>query len=216
VAVADSGGTGDVAVLLGSGDGKLGAATKMAAQNPGAIAAGDANGDGKVDLVVTHLVSLHPMEGIGVFAGKGDGTFLGYVPYASGMGPQAVTMADLDGDGKVDLAVANKDSNDVSVLLGVPGGFGAPSPVPAGALAVDVVVADFNRDGKLDLAVANQGGKVRILLGKGNGAFNPPLGHPANKNPRSLAVADFNGDGKPDLAVANSTSGDVSVLLNSF
>src|SRR5207237_5072267 len=138
--------------------------------------------------------------------------------FAVGTSPYSVAMGDFNGDGHLDLAVANGGSNDVSVLLGNGDGtFRAARNFDAGLGGgpLWVAVGDFNRDGKLDLVVANSSSdSVGVLLGNGDGTFGPALTFPAGgSQPQSVAVGDFNGDGKPDLAVASYYSNNVTVLL---
>ncbi|NCS46422.1 MAG: VCBS repeat-containing protein, partial [Microcystis aeruginosa BS11-05] len=123
--------------------------------------------------------------------------------------------ADFNGDGKSDLAVANYNSNNVSVLLGTgTGSFGAATNFTVGTGPISVTVGDFNGDGKSDLAVANRNSNnVSVLLGTGTGSFGTATNFSVGINPRSVTVGDFNGDGKSDLAVANYNSNNVSVLL---
>src|SRR5260370_268992 len=125
-------------------------------------------------------------------------------------------MRDFNGDGRLDLVVANFGSANVSVLLGNGDGtFQAASNFPAGSNPRSVAVGDFHGDGLPDLAVANYNGGVRVLLGNGDGTFQTThVSYVAGSLPTSLAVADFNGDSWPDLAVANYGSNDISVLLN--
>ncbi len=79
--------------------------------------------------------------------------------YTVGSGPQAVVVADFDGDGKLDVAAANSADNTISILLGVGDGtFGAKTDFPTGAGPVGIVAADLDGDGKLDLATANNSG----------------------------------------------------------
>ena len=140
---------------------------------------------------------------------------LGRSDIATGIGPRAVTTGDFNGDGKLDLAVANLSDNSVSVLLGKGDGtFQAAVDYTAGSAPTFVAVGDFNGDGKPDLAVANNhDGNVSVLLGDGDGTFQAAVSYGAGSYPASVAVGDFNGDGKPDLAVANSDDNNVSVLL---
>jgi FG-GAP-like repeat/Domain of unknown function DUF11/FG-GAP repeat len=130
--------------------------------------------------------------------------------YNAGDRPENVALGDFNGDGKLDLAIANFFSNNVSVLLGNGDGtFRSAVNYGAGVQPSSVVVGDFNQDGKADLAVANNG-NVSILLGNGDGTFQAAVDYgTAVGGP--LAVGDFNGDGKPDLVVA--AYGAVSVLL---
>ncbi|MEP7126450.1 MAG: VCBS repeat-containing protein, partial [Byssovorax sp.] len=136
-------------------------------------------------------------------------------PPSSSVGsqPNSVAAADLNGDGKTDLAVAN--TTNVSVLLNQGNGTFAAINYAAGSNPTSVVAADLNGDGKADLAIANKGsGNVSVLLNLGNGTFAAAVNYAAGSNAASVAAVDLNGDGKPDLAVTNSGSGNVSVLLN--
>ncbi|MHB8648354.1 MAG: FG-GAP repeat domain-containing protein, partial [Thermomicrobiales bacterium] len=131
-----------------------------------------------------------------------------------GIGPDATAVADLNGDGKQDLVVANHKNNTVSVLLGKGDGTFAPgSPITVGAGPVALVLADLNNDGKQDLVVANQdSNSVSVLLGNGNGAFTPVGAPIPTARPSDVAVGDLNNDSKIDLVIKN-TSNTVSVLL---
>jgi hypothetical protein len=143
-------------------------------------------------------------------------------PFPVGTKPSSVAVADFNGDGKQDLAVANEGSNNVTVLLGDGTGRFKAEPVSsfkAGSGPFSMAVADFNGDGKPDLAIANRkSNNVTVLLGDGKGGFTQAPGSPfpVGTEPSSVEVADFNGDGKPDLAVADHKSNNVTVLLNNY
>ena len=134
--------------------------------------------------------------------------------FGAGSFPRSVAVGDFNLDGKPDLAVANSDSDNVSVLLGNGlGGFAAATNFGVGSQPFSVAVGDFNLDGKPDLAVANlDSNNVSVLLGNGLGGFAAATNFGAGGAPYSVAVGDFNLDGKPDLAVANFDSNNVSVL----
>src|SRR5208283_3700267 len=140
-------------------------------------------------------------------------------PFTVGSGPQSVAVGDFNGDGKLDLAIANRGSNTVTVLLGNgTGGFKAApgSPFPAGTQPYSVAVGDFNGNGKRDLAIANGGSNNKtVLLGNGMGGFTPAPKSPftVGTQPYSVAVGEFSGDDKTDLAIANNASFNVTVLL---
>src|SRR5437762_389429 len=91
--------------------------------------------------------------------------------FRAGLEPEGVTSADVNDDGKLDLAVANIDTNSVGVMLGEGNGtFAAAREFPVGQAPVKLTSADFNGDGKLDLAVADrESDDVSVLLGKGGG-----------------------------------------------
>src|SRR5258708_7643290 len=143
--------------------------------------------------------------------------------YAAGRDPSSVAVGDFNGDGTMDLAVVNRNSGTVSLLLGNGDGtFQAAQSVAVGDAVVSAVsfvaVGDFNGDGKLDLVVINghsyQGGTVSVLLGNGDGTFQ--AAQTVAPAAEALAVGDFNRDGNLDLAVISSSSywgGTVSVLL---
>jgi hypothetical protein len=187
------------------------------------VAVADVNGDGKPDLVVANeCVDSDCSSGsVGVLLANGDGTFQPAVTYGSGGDqPRSVAVADVNGDGKPDLLVANCTSTSgclspgiVGVLLG--NGDGTFQPVVTYGSGADwalfVAVADVNGDGKPDLLIANQcfstsncTGAVGVLLGNGDGTFQTAVAYGSGgNNGMSVAVADVNGDGKPDLLVAN-------------
>jgi hypothetical protein len=179
---------------------------------PASVAAGDFNGDGKLDLAVGNNTDISVVS---IFLGNGDGTFQSAVDYGSGSGFNSVAIGDFNRDGKLDIAVADSGRNNVSILLGKGDGTFQPMvDYAAGSGPSSVAVADLNRDGKLDLVVANNGSNnVSILLGNGDGTFRPAVNHSVGLGPSSVAVADLNRDGKLDLVVANNGSHNVSILL---
>jgi hypothetical protein len=183
---------------------------------PQGMAVADLAGDGTSDLIVANSgTPTNPGNTVSVLLGNGDGTFQPQQTYAVGSQPYAVTVADLTGDGKEDLIIANSDSNTVSVLLGNDDGTFQPQQTYAvGSHPNDVVVADVNGDGKLDLVVTNsRSNTVSVLLGNGDGTFQPQKTYAVGSVPFAVAVADFNGDGIPDLAVTNIQGDTVSVLM---
>ncbi len=125
-----------------------------------------------------------------------------------------MAIGDLDGDGVLDLAVANFDSDDVSVLVGDgAGGFAAATNFAAGNGPRALATGDLDRAGVLDLAVANfNSNDVSVLVGDGAGSFAAPTNFAVGGPPVSVAIGDLDGDGDLDLAVANFNN--VSVLLN--
>jgi VCBS repeat-containing protein len=135
---------------------------------------------------------------------------------SAGNSPVSVAVSDFNGDDDPDLAVANRFSSDVSVLLGGPGGgFTGPTNFPTGFFSNSVAVGNFNADADQDpdLAVANAfDGTVSVLLGGPGGGFTGPTNFAAG-SPYVVAVGDFNGDGDPDLVVADHVAGDLLVLV---
>ncbi len=138
--------------------------------------------------------------------------------FDTGVSPTNVAIADLNGDGKPDLAVTDQVSNDVAILLGNGNGtFAPPTFVTAGSGPYAIAAGKFNADNNFDLAVINStSNTVSILLGNGNGTFAPPVNYFVGSSPISIAVGDINNDTFDDLVVANFGgffAGSISVLL---
>jgi len=136
--------------------------------------------------------------------------------YGAGDGPTSVFCADLDGDGDLDLAVANFFSDSVSILKNNGDGtFQAKADYGAGDGPSSVFCADLDGDGDLDLAVANHASNnVSILKNNGDGTYQPAVNYGAGNGSISVFCADLDGDGDMDLAVANELSDSVSMLKN--
>jgi hypothetical protein len=205
----------EVSILLGNGDGTFQKARKLSVLAPVALAAGDLNGDHKIDLMVveSHGTSNGSLD---VFLGDGTGKFHESVSYGMGVGPISVTLADFNGHGHLDAAVANSGSGEVWVMFGNgKGEFGKPSKykVPnAWAIAAD----DLNGDHHPDMVVGQaSGGGVQVFLNDGTGKFGKPTSYLSGKGVTTgVAIADLNHDGHPDLVVANVQRSSISVLLN--
>jgi hypothetical protein len=179
--------------------------------SPVAVAAGDLNADLRPDIVTANENG----NSVSVLLGSATGGFTGPVDHGLTGGGEGVAIADLDNDGKRDLAVTN--GNQVSVLLGDGlGGFAAAVDYDTGngSFPWGVAVADFNDDGRRDLVTANVGtSNVSVLLGDGAGAFAAAVDYDVTSGPQGLAVGDFNDDGETDVVAANSAFNTVSVLL---
>ena len=209
--------SGKIAINLGSSHGVPGATSYATASTCSAnyvwwVATGDVNGDGIADLVA----ALNGNSGAGcqnntvaVLAGLGTGKFkkAAYYPTGTTAQEQIVYLADVNGDGKLDIVTANADGT-ISVLLNKGNGtYNAGTQITSIAAiyprAINLAFADFNGDGKMDIAVATWGGlsAVYVLPGNGNGTFNAPVESATGNFPFTMASADFNKDGKVDLFV---------------
>jgi hypothetical protein len=229
---------GTLGVLLGNGNGTFQPAVTYGSGgfDSRSMAVADVNGDGKLDMIVTNLCPVggsicvgYSMHGtVGVLLGNGNGTFQAALVYDSGeVWASSVAVADVNGDGKPDIVVANECGGaaicfvqPIAVLLGNGNGTfrSAVTYGPGGYAANSVAVADVNGDGKPDIVVVNYGtsigngnGTLGVLLGNGDGTFQPAVAYGSGgTSADSVAVADVNGDGKPDMLAANFCSSSVN------
>ena len=223
------GNQGEVSILLGLGDGEFAPAVRMAAGVwPLDVTVADVNGDRHQDVIVADA-DFFSTGGLSILFGRGDGTFLPETRIPAGVQPLSVRAADLDSDGRIDLAVASGGSSNppspgqVLWLKGHGDGTFDPAVALASGTRMGAVsIADLNVDGSPDLVAADVGnvvsfvfpvdvGRVHILLGHGDGSFTPLPPLEAPRSPLDLALGDFDGDQVPDLGILNLTF-DVSVL----
>jgi FG-GAP-like repeat len=188
-----------------------------AERRPAAIAAGDFNRDGHVDLAVGS-------EGTGdltILLGDGRGGFRVAGSFAAGESPTEIFVGDLDHDGNPDLAIANHGVSTIAILLG--DGKGSFRPAPGSPLAVHsrphphtIDGCDVDGDGNIDLVVDSWGeNRLTLLLGDGRGGFRTP-GTPievGRKPYRNLRLRDIDGDGRCDIVAPSYDRGVVTLLF---
>jgi hypothetical protein len=193
---------------------------------PGAVALGDVNGDGLVDLVVASRDSRS--EYIQVFPGDGKGRFelsAGRRYMTSGSGEfykPSIWLGDVNEDGSLDIMSANGRRNSIEILFGDGQGAFTAGPtvqLHAGLDSYSFAVGDIDHDGHLDLVTAGSGppGSARLALelGDGTGRFRDAAGAPSvPAGPRISALADLNGDQRADLVLSHAEQGILTVLLN--
>jgi hypothetical protein len=175
------------------------------------VAVGDFNHDGKLDLAV--VSGYTNVSGVEIFLGEGGRKFRDPVSYPTSDNPTSVAVGDLNGDGNLDLVLANGVLGGFSILLGNSDGTFQTAvdytieSLPLGGVAL----GDFNRDGKLDVAASTNQNGLFVLLGNGDGSVGEPiriLPRCCNSDSSPL-VGDFNGDGILDIE-ANNNHGSVA------
>jgi hypothetical protein len=186
---------------------------------PGSIAIADVNHDGKLDIIVANT-----FDGtVSVLLGDGKGHFTPAAgsPFPCGKSPNDIATGDFNGDGNIDLVIANTETPFLTILLGDGKGGFAPSPhspfdTHSYPHVHGVAVGDFNGDGKLDV-VTDSWGHNEILMFLGDGKGNlilPGQAFRTGKRPyERLRSADFNQDGKPDVVTTDLDENAVSILL---
>ncbi len=209
-------GLNSVYIVLGQGDGTFGPPSAIILhRTTNGVEIADLNGDGKPDLAVADGLPNNSGE-IAVLLADGSGGFAAPVYYELNSKARHLVTSDLNGDGKLDLAVALEDfggrKGSLAVLLGNGDGTFQPAMTSVrGAAASDVAAGDFNGDGQTDLALAGEIiGIVRVVLGNGDGTFQAPIDHPFNGSSSTVVAADLNRDGRLDLLIGGSPA---TVLL---
>lgn len=176
-----------------------------AGAGPGGINTADVNRDSFLDFIVSNIGDGNGGDALSVFPSDGAGWFGPRRDYRSdGPGGGTPVIADLTGDGRPDVLVAN-GTETASIFRGLPkGGFRGRADVAIGQEPQAIAAADFNRDGNSDFAVASyRGNSISVLLGRGHGRFAAPSVYPGHNGPGALAVVDLNVDGTSDLVAGN-------------
>jgi 6-phosphogluconolactonase (cycloisomerase 2 family) len=201
--------------------------------NPGGLAIGDIDGDGKPDISVTsygsNLISVfRNISTPGTFT---IGSLAPRVDFTTGTNPASVTVGDIDGDTKPDIVITNYSSNNISVFrnISTSGTFTISSLSPkvdftVGTNPYGIVIGDIDGDGKQDISVTNSNGSsfsvLRNVSASGSittSSLSPKVDlTTTGVNPQGIAMGDIDGDGKPDLIIVNysSSAGNVSIFKN--
>ncbi|QRG65195.1 FG-GAP-like repeat-containing protein [Brevibacillus choshinensis] len=234
LAVTDQTSNNRVFILLNNGDGTFAAPV---AYSTGAfpavfqsysIAIGDYDGMNGPDLAIANIGHITGNSFVTVLLNNGSGVFAMAPgsPFATtpGLAPFDIVTADFTGDGILDLATANRDTDDITVFKGNGDGtFQTPgvsfSLLPGGLDPISLVAADFDGNGSIDLAAGNVAtSNISVFLNNGLGSFTQAPGSPFSAGTDAIefdiTAADFNCDGVIDLAVSDTGTNNVSVLLN--
>jgi flagellin-like hook-associated protein FlgL len=205
-----------ISLLLGNGDGTFKSRTSFTTgTTPRGVYVGDLNGDGNLDVIAG--TSSGGSGEVDVFLGNGDGTFHARTTLPlSVSGTQYPTIADLNGDGKLDIAAGgDNNSGRVEVWLGNGDGtFKAKTTYTEGNQPEQIVALDVNGDGKPDLLVSEfTGNSLDVYIGNGDGTFNAKTSYAAGSGTWGITYGDLNGDGVKDVGVANQTANTISVFI---
>lgn len=188
---------------------------------PNSVAAGDLDGDGRLDLLA--VSSQLSQDTATVVLNDGNRHFVARRDYAVPGSAYGLDVGDLNRDGFPDVAVAVYVSNQdiVRVYYGTAGGeLSAPYDVEnfGNNIPTDVQIADLNADGWLDMvaSIFSPGNRIRVWINRGDGTFGPSVSYTADGNPSGVAIGDLNGDAKPDIVCTNGAqlSNKVSIYLN--
>ncbi len=164
------------------------------------------------------VLDQNPTTIPGTAGGTSANSYAAQVPYSVGSGPAEDRVADLSGNGILDVIAENSASNSVSVLMG--NGDGTFKPAVNYATGTDpwsMDIGDLTGNGKIDIVTCNNtANTVSVLMGNGDGTFQSAVNYSTGTGtaPECVRLGDVNGDGRLDIITANAGNNDISVLLN--
>jgi hypothetical protein len=208
-----------VGIFLGYGDGTFSNQITYhtgSRSEPTSIAVGDFNNDSRLDIVVANAGT----NNIGVFLGYGNGLFSiqTIFPTGNNSNPNAVAVGDFNNDNRLDIAVANLESNNIGVFLGYGNGtFCSQVTYTTGSSAQpnSIAVGDFNNDNQLDIVVSNSNNiSLDVFLGYNNGTFFDEMFWIGWISDRyDAVVGDLNNDGQLDIVITMADAFGIIVFL---
>ncbi|CAF1321342.1 unnamed protein product [Rotaria sordida] len=183
------------------------------------VVVGDFNNDNVQDIAVANFNG----HNIGILLGYGDGAFRNVTLYSTGnnSGPCSIAIGDFNKDNWMDIAVANKHTQNVGIFFGYDNGsFSSQTTymTDSGSMLMSIVVGDINNDGILDIAISDFGsgkGNIGVLYGLDNGTFlvSKIYSTGINTDPSSIAICDIDNDGRLDFIVSNSNKNNIGIML---
>jgi len=210
--VAANADSSSLTVLVGNGNGTFSAPVNYspgAGITPTKLVVADFNHD-----LTNDVATINNNNTVTIFLGQFDGTLINLTNYTVGSTPSFIIACDLNRDGKKDLAIANKDDNTISILLGYGDGTFALAQsynAGAGSNPVSIGAVDVDSDRDLDLLVAKEGDNlISIFLNNSFGGFNPSSKTISLTSPSFILVADFDYDKKEDFVVTDSSTMNVT------
>ncbi|CAF1343866.1 unnamed protein product [Adineta steineri] len=217
-----------IAILLGYGNGTFAAETIISIGNNGCylnIAIADFNDDDHQDIAIISEIDFYVV----ILVGHGNGSFKSPMTFSTGIYsfPSSIDVSDFNGDGYLDIVVANQGNYNIGVFLGKgDGNFRTQitTMTEHTTLVSRIVVGDFNGDGKMDVAciwesdssvLSSYATFVTVLVGYGNGSFGQQMIFPTELAAVDYLITnDFNGDGRLDLAISSEEDKHIAILLN--
>jgi hypothetical protein len=205
---------GTVTVLLNNGRGAFTASQTFTGVGPKDVTVGDIDEDGEVDLVVASTTYRGaPAEAVNVFLGHGDGTFGPAISTPVPLAPYQIAAGDLDGDGTLDVAVAEPLDGRAHVLLGMADGtFEPPAEALPGTYVGSLLIGRFDHRSKAGLVLVGPE-VITLIKGEDDEFFGTPSLQAGSTLLTMPVLADVDHDELPDLVVAENNRPTVHVLL---
>jgi flagellin-like hook-associated protein FlgL len=201
---------GQVDILLGKGDGTFNSSIAFSAARSYSFAAGDVNGDSKIDLVV----GGYGPGAIFTYLGNGDGTFAFSTSNSATGDVGTLELYDLTGDGILDVATQDHNTGVLSILKGNGNGSFTSTQTFSVGVGFGVEIGDFNGDAEADLVVSNSNlGQFSILLNQGEGTFALSSTVSGIFQNEVKVTGDFNSDGKLDFVATNPNQARLALYL---
>lgn len=210
-----------IGIFLGYGNGTFANQTlfSLGSSRPFFISIGDFNNDNQTDIVIAN----DGTDSIGILFGRGNGSFRNPITFSTGYDslPYSLVVGDFNRDNQLDIAIANHDTNNIQILLGLGNGSFINQHIYttlSKSNPSSITMGDMNNDTYLDIIVANNGTRnIGIFLGHGDGSFSPQTVYliRSNSHPEFVAVGDLDNDNILDIAVVDSQNDQVHVLSGS-